>query len=1341
MTEYARPFRHDALFSSYYLERLLPQDEAWRFAAAEFTQALSKLKTLHRALAKELPHMAERETEEQLIEKVFDVLGFSYVPQPPQVAGGQPDFALFASEAEKKKARKSRNELDYKLAIAISESKYWDRSLDRHRGEDDREEEKSRGEHPGVQITNYLYRTGLTWGILTNGVEWRLYHREASGSRLKNYYGVNLVELLEKGSEEEFQYFYVLFRKESFLPAGQSLLDRALEGSRLYARELGDDLKESVYKALRILSEGFFADPKATLSPSDDLELVREKSLIYLYRLLFILYAESPREGEYLLPLNNRAYKEAYSLDILKRQIVEKGAASGSPVKHTYWEHLDTLVNLVNRGSREFGIPEGEFVVPPYNGGLFATRLDPETGRDFFEAHRVPDLYLGQVIDLLARPERRGANGREFVDYSSLEIRHLGSIYEGLLEYRLRVAKEEMLAVKEERREKWVPAGEAGSRKVLDRVHAGSLYLVTDRGERKATGSYYTPDYIVKYIVENTLGPLIEEKKQKVVEKVQTLHSKVKTARGYNREAREKELRKAENQLVDEILSLKILDPAMGSGHFLVEATDYLARALVEALGGRVALENGRSGRRVADTQAPYRRAKEHEDEIRWARREVVEKCIYGVDLNPLAVELAKLSLWLSTVAKDRPLSFLDHHLRCGNSLIGARVRELAQLPLESKKSKAAKLEAAGQISTLEHIFREKVHLLLRSFELIEALPSETVEQIQKKEEYYRNFRDQVRRFQEVADVWTSLYFGNEITWDEYHVLQENLRASEAEWQEIRGRPWFRKALLLARTKGFFHWDLDFPEVFYEGAREKENPGFDVVVGNPPYGLITDAGTKSLVQQTFASVQYQPDNYVAFMERAYKLTHQHGYQSLIVPTTFLTMHYFSAIRRFLLDHCRVVTLVHFRFPVFEDPTVESANYVCQSEPDRDKRQGNIVSGIVVEGLEEFMAKRFKAQAVPQARFEEIPENDFNISLGLQEVAIVSKLLRGETEPLGMLCKIVCGLTPYRLGKGNPPQTKAIVEGRVFDANYHKDSTYRQYLMGRDFDRFAIAPLEERWISYGNWLAEPRRAAPFFEPKKIIVRQTGDSIIVTLDDQQFLNLKNVHNLRLKQGLPTYEYLLAILNSQLITYFHRQVVPEADRVFAEVKIVDLERLPIRRINFTSPEKERARLLEKGRKLYEQCLAKGDQLCVTGFVEHCLVQKPEQADVVHDLLTFLADQMIEMNKKGQTEIKAFLGWLEREIGAKIEELTNKTKIKEYHQGSFEDLLGILRANRKKLGFDPSRREFSERLKEEFDRSLAKTRPLKDRLTLTDRLIDQIVYRLYSLTEEEIKIVEGSS
>lgn len=1332
MTEYTRPFRHDALFSSYYLERLLPQDEAWRIPAAEVAQAQSKLKTLYRNLADELPQMGERETEDQFIAKVLEILGFSYIPQPPQVAGGQPDFALFASDAEKKKARKSRTELDYKLAIAISESKYWGRPLDRHRGEDEKEEEKSRGQHPGIQITNYLYRTGLTWGILTNGLEWRLYHREASGNRLKNYYGVNLVELSEKENEEDFRYFYALFRKDSFVPLGQGLLDRALEGSRIYARELGDDLKESVYKALRILAEGFFADPKTTLSPNEDLEVVRENSLIYLYRLLFILYAESPREGEYLLPLNSRAYREAYSLDILKRQIAEKGAASGSPVKHTYWEHLDTLVNLVNMGSKELGIPEREFVVPPYNGGLFATRLDPKTGRDFFEAHRVPDLYLGQVIDLLARPERRGANGREFVDYSSLEIRHLGSIYEGLLEYRLQVATEEMVAVKEERREKWTPAREAGSRKVLDRVQVGGLYLVTDRGERKATGSYYTPDYIVKYVVENTLGPLIEEKKQNILEKVQMLQSKMKAARGYNREAYERELREAENQLVDEILSLKILDPAMGSGHFLVEATDYLGRVLVEALGGRVALEEGRGTKGVREGRAPYRDGRGDEDEIRWARREVVEKCIYGVDLNPLAVELAKLSLWLSTVAKDRPLSFLDHHLRCGNSLIGARVRELAQLPLESKKSKAAKLEAAGQISTLEHIFREKVHLLLRSFELIEALPSETVEQIQKKEEYYRNFREQVRRFQEVADIWTSVYFGNEITWDEYHVLQEKLRASEAEWQQMKLRPWFQKAMALARNKGFFQWELEFPEVFYEGAREKANPGFDAVIGNPPYLLLQPQNVEPReleFYKHFEVAQYKIDIYHLFIERGLKLARQSGQVSYITPAPYLTNNYTTKLRSFILEKSCIRHLVVVPDGVFPEASVDNAVIVLERVDDGEKRKLGWIEFQTAKAASDHF-ELISASRVKQLLWD---QDENHIFLPKEETT--QYRFRAPTVRLGEIATVNFGMQLR--------DRRVFREDVIFSPNSRpKDRRYKPCYSGDDVRRYGLDysdlyalfdPIARRG---GCWDEEVH-----FSKSKLIIRQIGRYPIAAYDFRDYCCLNTVFMVVVRHPTVDPKYVLALLNSYYIRSHWLQNFYDRKETFPKIKGTYLLQLPMRRIDFGTAANERKRLLEKGKKLYEHCMAKGDQVCVTGFVENCLAQKPEQADVVHDLLAFLAEQMIEMNKQKQAEVNGFMGWLEREIKAKIEDLTNKTKIKEYHEGSLEDLLKILKANRKKLGVDPGRREFSERLKDEFDRSLAKLRPLKDRLVATDRLIDQIVNRLYGLTEEEVRIVEASS
>src|SRR5262249_44173123 len=153
------------------------------------------------------------------------------------------------------------------------------------------------------------------------------------------------------------------------------------------------------------------------------------------------------------------------------------------------------------------------------------------------------------------------------------------------------------------------------------------------------------------------------------------------------------------------------------------------------------------------------------------------------------------------------------------------------------------------------------------------------------------------------------------------------------------------------------------------------------------------------------------------------------------------------------------------------------------------------------------------------------------------------------------------------------------------------------------------------------------------------------------------------------------------------------------------------------------ERARLLEKGRKLYDRCLTKGDQACVLGFVEHALKQIPEQSDVVHDLLAFLAEQMIEMNKAKQEEVRGFLGWLEREIGAKVDDLKNKTKLKDYHDSTFEVLLDVLKENHRALSIDPSERKFQDRLAKEYGNSLAKLGPLKARIEATDRLIDQIV------------------
>jgi len=177
-----------------------------------------------------------------------------------------------------------------------------------------------------------------------------------------------------------------------------------------------------------------------------------------------------------------------------------------------------------------------------------------------------------------------------------------------------------------------------------------------------------------------------------------------------------------------------------------------------------------------------------------------------------------------------------------------------------------------------------------------------------------------------------------------------------------------------------------------------------------------------------------------------------------------------------------------------------------------------------------------------------------------------------------------------------------------------------------------------------------------------------------------------------------------------------------------------------NFVIQESERKKLLEKGKSLYEECMKKEDDKYVIEFVEHHLSANPERSDVVHDFLAFLAEQMFEMNKEKQKEIKGLLTWLEGYSGAKIDDLTNKTRIKSYYELSWEDLLEVLEENRRRINkVDVTRREPQEKIKKEFEDSLSKLKPLLTRVQATDDLIDQIVYKLYGLTEEEIKIVEG--
>lgn len=848
-------YNNRSLFSDYYLENQVSRDDHWQAlkkeASAYRERIAGILETAGRGIDGDTP---EAQVELRLIRPILDALGHVYFVQPavPSSEGvKRPDYAFFPSPEAVQEAEAHKGETEFfKNALAVGEVKAWERPLDkRAKGPGD----PFSNHNPSYQIDFYLRATDKRWGLLTNGRHWRLYHRDLS-YRLDVYYEVDLPHIVTL-DDDAFLYFLAFFHREAFQPdgTGECFLDRAYRGSTEYAAKVSQELKGNVYEALRLLAEGFLAFPGNNLKPQN-LDLVRENAFIVIYRLLFVLYAEARR----FLPVSNQSYWDTYSLRALTHDIATKEPFKSnlSLVTAWYWARLKNLFALVNSGD--------DFLrIPPYNGRLFDNQKEHQS----LAAWNIGDRYLAAAIDQLARAEAAGHTGRGFVSYRDLSIRELGSIYEGLLEHHPRYATQDVAVIKEDKHERFVPLAELGSRKALNKYPSGSVYLQTDKGERKATGSYYTPQYIVEYIVKNTLGPLLEEAK------------------------------KSDGNLIDTILSLKVLDPAMGSGHFLVEATDYLARALVEALGG--------------DPREM------EEDEIRWARREVVERCIYGVDLNPLAVDLAKLSLWLSTVSLDKPLNFLDHHLRCGNSLVGAQIGQLGALPGKALKMKGVgkKAPEVRPATMWEGWFIQNVATAVDHYFRIAAISSDKIQDIQEKETHYGIARDILKRYRQVAHIWTSTYFGNEVGPHDYENLLTDIRATVAEWAEVETQPWFADAVRIGEEgRRFFHWELEFPEVFFDrNGQRLENPGFSAIVGNPPWlGIRTGEMERIVVnwlRARFKMAIGQLDLAAIFLELGSHLASGRGVVGMVVPKRIGTNEVYDILRQELVIHRKLLAAV------------------------------------------------------------------------------------------------------------------------------------------------------------------------------------------------------------------------------------------------------------------------------------------------------------------------------------------------------------------------------------------------------------------------------------------------
>jgi TaqI-like C-terminal specificity domain/Eco57I restriction-modification methylase len=347
-----------------------------------------------------------------------------------------------------------------------------------------------------------------------------------------------------------------------------------------------------------------------------------------------------------------------------------------------------------------------------------------------------------------------------------------------------------------------------------------------------------------------------------------------------------------------------------------------------------------------------------------------------------------------------------------------------------------------------------------------------------------------------------------------------------------------------------FDWEKEFPTVFSGG-------GFDIVVGNPPYG----AGlTKEMVahfEKTYQTFEYQVNSYVIFYEKGLNLLKMNGLLGYITPATFIHQHYFKKIRS-LFNKYQIISICKYEYEVFDEATT-----------------GDTVSWVIQKKENEFLPIACKAGKSKQEvidtklqlfSYQEVVNTDGTYALNGNSLNMIK--IRAMSMDLGKIANIIVGIKPYQVGKGNPKQTEQTVKNKPFTANYKIDESYYLCAVGGDFHRYQWLNSPSMYLSYGKWLAEPRESAPFFEEEKIILRQTSDSLIAQLDTSMLLNLNNVYNIGHISTDFSIKYILAILNSKLMNYIYQKISQERGKTFAEVKKVYLVNLPIADL---SPERQ--------------------------------------------------------------------------------------------------------------------------------------------------------------------------
>jgi hypothetical protein len=762
-----------------------------------------------------------------------------------------------------------------------------------------------KGHNYAQQLIRLLEQYKLDWGVLTNGRHWRLLH-QTELSPTDTYLHVDLERIIAREDTEQYALFHHFFSRPAFArEEGRQRLDVYKEHSQEAAKAIEDHLSAQVEEIARQLCQGLVESCRASredVAAAETRAAIYSNALFLIYRLLFVLYAEA-RD---LLPLDEPTYRVVCLRDLLSEVLDNHMRGVQYDDDYAVWRRLQQLFALIDQGDQQAG-------VPAYNGGLF----DPGR-RPFLTEHSIRNDYLQAGLIRLGTIPAKGKSydqDREPqpINYRDLSVRHLGSLYEGLLEYNLFVVEDEPYVVRQTKNKtKYVPYSQAGKVRASETLlQVGDVYFSETEGERKATGSYYTPEDVVDYIVRNTVGTKLADLKAEFYETRGIEHQLADLAdTPLDVPAHEQIRESLDEQFMrfvrEKVLHLKILDPAMGSGHFLVNATHSVANFIVELLN-ETHWENAGIDTNVGT----------------W-KREVAERCIFGVDINELAVELAKVCMWMTTTAKGKPLTFLDHHLRRGNSLVGAWLDEVGFYPLACRESHEAFTVPLGS-------FELSLHQVLAGYHELYAKNTDQVDEVREKARIFdQDIRPVLSAYRELLDLHASIYLGNRLSQATYGQMGTQV-ADPMAWRQLKAREGLETVLGQLADAHLFHWELEFPEAFEAGATD--GVGFHVVAGNPPYAKYPEYLSPAFVEAHYAAAG-SGDLYALFVERALRLARDAGsHLGFIVPLSLMFSNRLASLRRVMESNARAWEVHSFdKRPQSLFPSVQQRTSIILGHP-------------------------------------------------------------------------------------------------------------------------------------------------------------------------------------------------------------------------------------------------------------------------------------------------------------------------------------------------------------------------------------------------------------------------